>query len=316
MGGGIASSSAFIAAETGSWPTAAPSDDLVRCPACGIANPVTRTFCQSCGTTLAAAARVAEPPPDVVAAAVSAVPTAPPAAGTASGAARPRLKDSPGRRGIPGWVLAVGALGLIVGVGIVGASVLFRGSGPDSGASTGPGAPSGAVASGGAAGPSGAPASGVTGGTPVELALTGATASSVVGNRAKFQPAKAIDGNPATSWQEGSAREKDEWIEVTFDAARADSLVIRNGYQASDALFKGNRRLKDVLVSVDGGSPIAVRLKDSQKPQTVDLGGVSGATSVRVTIVTTYAGQATSVSGTPFDDAAVSELSVMGVPGG
>ncbi len=287
----------------------------MRCPACGIANPSTRTFCQSCGTTLAAAARVAEPPPEVVAAAVSAVPAAPPAAGTATGA-RPRPKASPGRRGIPGWVFAVGALGLLVGVVIVGASVLFRGSSPDSGASTGSGAPSGVAASGAASGPSGAPASGVVAGTPVELALTGATASSVAGNRAKFQPAKAIDGDPATSWQEGSAREKDQWIEVAFDTARADSLVIRNGYQASDALFKGNRRLKDVLVSVDGGSPAAVRLKDSQKPQTIDLGGVSGATSVRVTIVTTYPGQATSVSGTPFDDAAVSELSVIGVPGG
>ena len=43
---------------------------------------------------------------------------------------------------------------------------------------------------------------------------------------------------------------------------------------------------------------------------------MSGATKVRITIVSTYPGEATSVEGTPFDDAAVSELTVLGVPGG
>ena len=69
-------------------------------------------------------------------------------------------------------------------------------------------------------------------------------------------------------------------------------------------------------MSVDGGKAIPVRLKDTTKAQQVDLGGVTGATTVRITIVSTYAGQATSIQGTPFDDAAVSELSVLGVPGG
>ena len=148
------------------------------------------------------------------------------------------------------------------------------------------------------------------------LVLSGAKASSSVGNRPKFAASMAIDDDLATSWQEGSQQEKDQWIEVSFDPSRADTLLIRNGYQASQAAYRGNRRLKDILVSVDGGKAIPVRLKDTTKAQQVDLGGVTGAKTVRITIVSTYAGQATSIQGTPFDDAAVSELSVLGVPGG
>ena len=63
----------------------------------------------------------------------------------------------------------------------------------------------------------------------------------------------------------GSQQEKDQWIEVSFDPSRADTLLIRNGYQASQAAYRGNRRLKDILVSVDGGKAIPVRLKDTTK---------------------------------------------------
>jgi ribosomal protein S27AE len=289
-------------------------EDLVRCPNCGIANPASRTFCQSCGTTLGAANRYQEPSADAVAAAVSAVPVTK-AAPDPEPAPPPAVRARPARRGIPGWVLGIAALGLVVGIAIVALSTLLRGSNPDSGAASGSGTPSGAAASGGLGG-SAAPGSGTPGGAPVALAPTGATASSVVGDKAKFQPTKAIDGDPATAWQEGNAREKDEWIEVAFAPSRADSIVIRNGYQASSALYKGNRRLKDILITVDGRTPIQARLKDTTKPQTFDLGGVSGATSVRITIVSTYPGEQTSVAGTPFDDAALSEITVMGVPGG
>ncbi len=137
-----------------------------------------------------------------------------------------------------------------------------------------------------------------------------------MGDRAKFQPEKAIDGDLATCWQEGSAKEKGQWIEVSFAPSRADTLVIRNGYQASNALYSGNLRLKDVLISVNGGKATKVRLADAKKAQTIDLGGVSGATTIRVTIVSTYPSKKTAVAGTPFDDAAISEIKVIGVAGG
>src|SRR5262245_50590904 len=74
--------------------------DLVRCPACGIANPVGRTFCQSCGTTLAAAPRVAEASHEQIAAAVAMTAEPEPVEAGSTAATR----GSPGRRGgIPTW---------------------------------------------------------------------------------------------------------------------------------------------------------------------------------------------------------------------
>jgi hypothetical protein len=286
-------------------------DGLVRCPACGIANPAGRTFCQSCGTTLAAAPRVQEASHEQIAAAVAMTPEPEPLEGATNGRTGGRPN---GKGGVPPWVLGIGVVGLLVGVAIVLAGVALRSPSPDTGA-TGSGAvPSSSAAAGespGASGPAGSPSSP---GTPVALVLTARASSSV--DRPKFQPAMAVDGDPDTAWQEGKPQEKDQWIEVRFDPSRADTLIIRNGYQASQALFRGNRRLKDILVTVNGGKAIPVRLKDTMKAQEVDLGGVTGASKVRITIVSTYPGEQTSVAGSPFDDAAVSEISVLGVPGG
>ena len=72
---------------------------------------------------------------------------------------------------------------------------------------------------------------------------------------------------------------------------------------------------KDVIVKV-GGKSIPFRLKDTMKAQQVDLGGVTGATSLRITIVTHLPGRGHDRPNTPSDNAAVSEISVLGVPGG
>ena len=234
-------------------PAAATSDsslDLIRCPACGIANAAGRTFCQSCGATLAAASRVEELPHDVVAAAVAAVPTAPPASPASIrqaeagrfGATDPRL-DPRGRRPRArrrgrardrqhrpqGQQPRLRRLG---GARCVGRCVVGRaGSGRRATRAPWPAA-------------------------SVKLSPTGATASSVILDLAKFQPGKAIDGDRDDELAGGRPREKDQWIEVAFAPSRADAVVIRNGYQASNALYRSNRRLKDVLVSVGGGTPI------------------------------------------------------------
>jgi hypothetical protein len=311
-------------------PVTSPEDaGLIRCPACGIANAASRTFCQSCGTKLVEAPRVAEVMTAQIAAAVHAPsrPVGPPPAPGRGAKGQPQARSSSG--GILKWIAIMAVLGILVGVGFVAASQLFKGKGPSSDATTAPStAASGAHASAGASGaapsgaapsgaaPSGEPTAPPSGAPkPAALALTGAGASSVVGNLPKFGANQAIDGNPATCWQEGSKIEKGEWIEVTFAPAKVTSLVLTNGYNASQALYRGNLRLKDITISVDGGAPVKARLADTGDPQKVNIKDVAGATRVRITIVTTYDSVKTKVSGTPFDDAALGEIVVMGVPG-
>jgi hypothetical protein len=300
----------------------APSDaGLLRCPACGIANAGSRTFCQSCGATLTPAARVAGRSAEEVAAAVNAVAVTHPVPPAAPGVAAPRGQAAPKKGGIAGWVVAVIVVGIVAGVGFVAVSTLLKGNGPAPIATTAPSqavvaSPSANASAQASARTSSAPSassSPVVAGKP--LKLTGAAASSVLGDQAAYLAQNAIDGNPTTSWQEGSDTEKGQWIEVSFAPSRVDAVVIRNGYGKSTALFKGNLRPKDVQVSIDGGTPVAIRLKDTPNAQKIALGPVSGATNLRITIVSTYPSVKTAISGTPFQDAAISEISVIGAPG-
>lgn len=291
---------------------------LVRCPACGIANEAARTFCQTCGAKLVASAVVAGRTRAEVAAAVAAVPgSGPSASGTVApaGGRAPAPTPRQAGRSLPGWLLAVVVLGVLVGVAAVVVPQLLRGGSPTPDVSTAPSAAGSAPASAGAASaaPSVAAPSAPAGASPTPsaspvaataLRLTGASASSIVGgNTARYGPQLAIDGSLKTSWQEGSATEKGQWIEVSFAPSAVSAVVIRNGYQASTALFRGNLRLRDVQISVDGGAPQAVTLRDVTAGQRIELPPVAGATSLRITIVSTYPSVKTSVAGTPFKDA-------------
>jgi uncharacterized OB-fold protein len=288
---------------------------LIRCPACGIANAPGRTFCQSCGTKLPETAAVQAASAEQIAAAVAAR-NLPPAARVGASTAEPARAS--GRGGVARWLIAVGLLGLIVGVAVVAGTTLLRGrASSDASANPSLGALPTIAASGGAppsaGGASGAPGSSAAPAVSVPLALSLATASSVVGDLVKFQATKAIDGDPNTCWQEGNATEKGEWIEVTFPASRVTSLILTNGYNASRALYRGNHRLKDIQVSIDGGAPVARKLKDIGTPQRIEVPPVDGATKVKITIVSIYPGVKTKAPGTPFDDAALAEIVVMGV---
>lgn len=298
-----------------------PVGALLRCPACGIANAGTRTFCQSCGARLAETSRVTEATREQITAAVTATPRhrIVPVAGATEARTDP---SGGGSRGIAGWLVVMAVLGIVVGVGFVAASVLLKGQGPATGAtaapsvmaSDGPG-----VSPGESAGPVATDAPTLAPTARVEdakLELTGAAASSVVGGLAKFAADRAIDGDSKTCWQEGAKTEKGQWIEVAFASSRVVAVDIVNGYGASTALYKGNHRPKVVRISVDGGEPVEVKLKDTAKVQRIKLGEIAGATKLRITIVSVYPAVKTAVSGTPFDDAAISEISVIGAAGG
>jgi hypothetical protein len=319
-GGATATGAAAGGSATGGVGTGATpgGGDLVRCAACGVANAASRTFCQACGARLADAARIGGVSQDQIVAAVNA--TNRPVTVTTTTIRRPEPDEGRGAGSVAKWIAIMAVLGLAVGVAIVLGGNLLRGEGPASAASAVPSVSAAADGSGGP-GPSAGPASEEPSGSPTErprprpLTLTGATPSSVVGNRDKFSADKAIDGDPETCWQEGVATERGEWIEIEFAPSTVTALEIVNGYTASRALYRGNHRLKAIDVSVDGGEPTRVRLDDTGDPQRVNLPDVDGATRVRITIVSVYPSVQTSVHGTPFDDAALGEVVVLGVPG-
>lgn len=148
------------------------------------------------------------------------------------------------------------------------------------------------------------------------VTLTGASASSVVGNREKFSADKVIDARLDTSWQEGATDEAGQWIEVTFGPARVDYIVIHSGYQLSYDAYLANRRPREILVSLDGGTPVPFTLADTVDPQRLDLDGSGDSTRIQIEIVSTYDPEKTDYPGSPFDDMAISEIVVFGFPGG
>jgi uncharacterized OB-fold protein len=296
--------------------TGSGGGDLVRCPACGVANAASRTFCQACGTKLAEAGRVGAISQDQIVAAVNA-PNKPVTVTTTT--LRHGDDDEGGGAGsVVKWIAIMAVLGVIAGVALVLGGNLLRGEGPQSGASPLPTQEGSSAAPSGSGTPSGseAPSDAPTEAPENEaLVLTDARASSVVGNREKFQPDRAIDRDPETCWQEGAEDEAGEWIEVTFAPAKVSVIELTNGYNASKALYRGNLRLREIEITIDAGVPFTAELEDTGDPQRINVPNVEGATTVRITIVSTYPAKETAVQGTPFDDAALGEIVVLGVPG-
>lgn len=276
-------------------PEPSTSAPTVTCPACGNANPPSRTFCQRCGQVLDTRAPLGPVAP--------AAPVARPSPPSASG-------------GIPSWLPIVAGIGVLAGVGFVLASIVMRPAPVAPGATTVPSVTFTPTLPPSAAAPSTSGAVSAPPAESVQLTLTGAAASSVVGNKEKFDAAKVIDGSLETCWQEGSAEEKGEWVEVTFGTSRLDYVVIYSGYQLSNDAYRANRRPENILVSVNGGAPVAFVLADSEQPQRLDVDDTPGATTVRIEIVTTFDPEATSYPGSPFDDLAISEIRAFGGAGG
>lgn len=100
---------------------------LLRCPGCGIANQPARTFCQSCGATLAGARPVSPVAPEVIAAAVARTPDRPTtAAEPRTGAATAGRSGGAVSGGGAGWVIWIVILGLLAGAAVTAFQFLTR----------------------------------------------------------------------------------------------------------------------------------------------------------------------------------------------
>ncbi|HEX5013817.1 MAG TPA: zinc ribbon domain-containing protein [Candidatus Limnocylindrales bacterium] len=274
-----------------------PMPGFTVCPTCGSGNPPGRTFCHSCGNVLAKA------------------PT------SAAGTGPKQTHDREPRR-IPGWLPLAIAAGLVVGVVVILVTVVLKPSAPPSVAL--PSAtltptlevpPSITVpppASGGATTAAGSSAPGST----VQLTLAGASASSVAADTPDMAAANVIDGRLDTRWQEAVGSAPGEWVEVTFATARLDYLVVYSGFQLSHDSFVATKRPQNVVVTVNGGSPVGFVLQDSELPQRIDIADTPGATVVRIQTASTYPAAASAYPGSPIDAATISEIRAFGAAGG
>jgi hypothetical protein len=165
---------------------------LVRCPECGIANPGTRTFCQSCGARLVSAARISTRSPEQIAAAVAAthgpavqepapVVVARGGAGVmpaGAGSAHAMATPAGASRGYAGW-LVLAVLGIAVGVAVVLGSSLLRSEDPASGATNAPAATDARPAI--SAAPTAGPSAGAARSTTTQGMPFGGTSSIAIG---------------------------------------------------------------------------------------------------------------------------------------
>lgn len=138
-----------------------------------------------------------------------------------------------------------------------------------------------------------------------------ASASSALkpSNVGNYNASNAIDGDPNTPWVEGAqGLGVGEWLKLEFSqASTVSSIRIINGYNytSSDNVgdrFYKNGRVKTATLEFSDGSRKKIQLKDNNKWQTFNLGGIE-TSSIRLVIDAAY-------KGTKWDDVCISEIEV------
>lgn len=120
------------------------------------------------------------------------------------------------------------------------------------------------------------------------------------GNR--YEAAYMIDGDTATSWQEG----EDGFGEgITFTAGfegdtTIDYIVIYNGNQKSEKLYANNNRICSLKIIIDGQSA-NIELADTMDPQIIQLVGATAFSKIQFEIVSVY-------TGNKYNDTCVAEV--------
>ena len=111
-----------------------------------------------------------------------------------------------------------------------------------------------------------------------------------------------VDGDTTTSWQEGADDfGENNSIEITFaQKAILRYMVIYNGNQASEDLFKSNNRVRSIEIKI-GDEKTGVELEDSMTPQIIELQGIDEVEKVTVIIKSVY-------PGSRWDDTCISEI--------
>lgn len=144
------------------------------------------------------------------------------------------------------------------------------------------------------------------------LAVASASASSSYS--AALGPARLIDGDPATYWNDDA--QSGEGAEFTFEfEERVDisEVVVHN--LSDQALFQRNYRIRGYEMMTDAlATPVVGELEDSQEPQALTLES-AGATMLTIRVTSTYTGEP--VEGDPhLHRLGLAEVVVYGSPSG
>lgn len=126
-----------------------------------------------------------------------------------------------------------------------------------------------------------------------------------------FVAVNLVDDDPSTTWRSDSAalpEELNETIElVPEQPIWLDRLYIRNGDHRTPAAYEQTSRIRQALLTVDGGVVVLLDLLDvGTSPQMVVLDEPVLTTTVRLEVLSRFEGD--------VDDITVSDLDLLGFP--
>lgn len=128
-------------------------------------------------------------------------------------------------------------------------------------------------------------------------------ASSVLAPADAYHPGFLFDGRTDFGWVEG-AKGTGQGESITLTLAEPVELValeLWNGYQRSEDHFRKNARAGQLALSVDGGAPVSLPVKDTQGAQTLKLPAPMKGTTFKLTVEK-------AIAGTKYPDLVLSEL--------
>lgn len=142
----------------------------------------------------------------------------------------------------------------------------------------------------------------------IEVAAVAASSSLEPEGATTYDAANLIDGDPTTAWNEGEPGDGEgQWVDLVLERPSiVTGVLLWNGYQSGDFYAQHNRVRRVQLVLGDDRT-FAVQLLDRRGPQAINLPEPVTTSRIRLEIAGTFPGSI-------YNDAALSELEVRGVP--
>ena len=263
---------------------------MKRCPKCKRKyEDDTLKFCLEDGTTLAAAARDADPPPTEI------LPRAQPTLKSSAGSTIPsypnagefRPSQSEARATNPILTASVVAIVLLL-VALVGIAAYFvfkqtgdnsaktnTSSNPTASPGSSPTVRVGSTPTASSLGDKEITSSNPQTGTPLKITASASSVRLAV-QANTYYPANAIDGKRGTAWIEGvDGPGLGEWIRFDFDREiNLHRILIQPGYFKSPAIWAENNRIQTLTAFFSDGSSRDLTFTDRMDSQKVDIGSV------------------------------------------